>query len=111
MQKTIKLGAYGLIIWQKYEIVKVQKRNLNPHFEAFISNWNLLFHLSPMVTENSFCVMDNCASLSNIRSLIVIYSHSLSSPTPLYVLISFQYYVLLFNNMNYILKQNACQLF
>jgi hypothetical protein len=46
MQKTIKLGAYGLIIWQKYEIVKVQKRNLNPHVEAFIGNWNLLFHLS-----------------------------------------------------------------
>jgi len=49
MQKTIKLGAYGLIIWQKYEIVKVQKRNLNPHFEAFIINWNLLFHLSHVI--------------------------------------------------------------
>jgi hypothetical protein len=53
MQKTIKLGAYGLIIWQKYEIVKVQKRNLNPHFEAFISNWNLLFHLSLDIFRDS----------------------------------------------------------
>jgi len=36
MQKDKKLGAYGLIIWQKYEVVKVQKRNLNPHFiESF----------------------------------------------------------------------------
>jgi hypothetical protein len=60
MQKTIKLGAYGLIIWQKYEIVKVQKRNLNPHFEAFISNWNLLFHLSSLLDARLVLQSEDC---------------------------------------------------